>query len=48
MNPLDIVREALLAYRQQWAAWLRLKLTTEAERELAQTKIALIDKELQA
>lgn len=45
-NPLDITGEALAAYRQRWAAWLNLSQTTDAERELAATKIALIDTQL--
>lgn len=46
-DPLNITREALLFYRERWSSWLKLALTTGAERELARTKIALIDKELQ-
>lgn len=44
---MTIVREALFAYREKWASWLRLRHTTEAEKELAKLKIALIDQELQ-
>jgi len=43
----EIVREALLAYRDRWTSWLNLWHTTEAERELAKVKIALIDQELE-
>jgi hypothetical protein len=46
--PLDVTREALTFYRKMWSTWLELILTTDAERELARTKIALIDKELQS
>jgi hypothetical protein len=45
---MDVTREALLHYREMWRSWLRLMHTTEAERELATLKIALIDKELAA
>lgn len=43
---MDVVKEALLHYRSMWAMWLELKHTTEAERELARLKIAMIDAEL--
>jgi len=43
---IDIAREALLNYRRQWQAWLELEHTTDAERQLAELKIALIDQEL--
>ena len=43
---MDVVKEALLHYRSMWSMWLELKHTTEAERELARTKIELIDREL--
>ncbi|ACF05148.1 gp51 [Mycobacterium phage Predator] len=43
---MDVVKEALLHYRSMWAMWLELKHTTDAERELARLKIALIDAEL--
>lgn len=39
----EVICEALASYRAQWAWWLKLKVTTENERELASTKIALID-----
>lgn len=45
-DELNVVKEALVHYRSMWAWWLELKMTTEAERELARTKIALIDREL--
>ncbi|AHG24443.1 hypothetical protein PBI_OAKER_52 [Mycobacterium phage Oaker] len=43
---MDVIKEALLHYRSMWSMWLELKHTTEAERELARVKIALIDAEL--
>jgi hypothetical protein len=43
---MDVIKEALLAYRAQWEPWLWLILVTDAERELARLKIALIDREL--
>lgn len=43
---LGVVKEALVHYRSMWAMWLELRMTTEAERELARVKIALIDREL--
>lgn len=43
---IDVVREALTAYRRQWEWWLGAMHTTDAERELAHMKIALIDAEL--
>ena len=43
---LSVVKEALAHYRSMWAMWLELSMTTEAERELARMKIALIDREL--
>lgn len=43
---LSVVKEALVHYRSMWAMWLELRMTTEAERELARMKIALIDREL--
>ena len=45
-NELDITREALLHYREKWQLWLTLIHTTDAERQLAQLKVALIDREL--
>lgn len=45
-DELNVVKEALVHYRSMWAWWLELKMTTEAERELARMKIALIDREL--
>ena len=47
-EPLDITGEALKFYRTHLENWLKLKLATDAERELARTKIALIDRELVA
>jgi hypothetical protein len=43
---LDIVREALLSYRRWYSTWLEMRLTTDAEKQLATLKIALIDREL--
>jgi hypothetical protein len=48
MQGIDTVGEALAAYRAQWEPWLWLRLVTDAERELARLKIALIDAELAA
>lgn len=45
---MDVIREALLHYRAKWELWPELIHTTDAERELAKIKIALIDKELEA
>lgn len=38
--------EALMELRQRYEWWLRLKFTTDPERELARTKIQLIDARL--
>lgn len=43
---MDVVREALLEYRQKWVGWLSLMHTTSAEKQLARLKIELIDREL--
>lgn len=45
-DPLNIIEEALQHYRRQWEWWLSLLHTTDAERELARVKIALIDAEI--
>jgi hypothetical protein len=42
-----MLKEALEAYRKSWEMWLSLKHTTENEKELARTKIRLIDVELE-
>ena len=43
----EITREALLHLRGVYEIWLRLKLTTPNERELAELKIKLIDNALE-
>ena len=40
---LETIRESLLHVRTQYGYWLDLRLTTEAEKELARTKIRMID-----
>ena len=45
-NDLDIVREALLNYRHQWVWWLSAEHSSDAERELARMKLAVIDRAL--
>jgi hypothetical protein len=45
-SELNVTREALTVYRRQWEWWLQAMHTTDAERELARMKIALIDAEL--
>lgn len=42
----EITREALLHLRGVYEIWLRLKLTTDTEKELAELKIKLIDNAL--
>jgi hypothetical protein len=45
-SEIDVVREALLHYRGVWMWWLSARGTTDTERQLANMKLALIDKEL--
>ncbi len=43
---MNIIEEALLALRSHYVWWLSMLLTTDAEKELAKLKIAMIDEAL--
>jgi hypothetical protein len=40
---MDVILEALGIYRSQWEWWLTSLHATDAERELARIKLAMID-----